>query len=68
MSLNPFWAFYDLIRHEERDALAFSEILEVRSKYENKKHIIDIKISENEKQVAELALGKKSFSAKGTSD
>ncbi len=43
-------------------------MLEARSKYETKKNIIEIKIIDNERQVDEVVMGKKSFSALGTSE
>jgi len=36
-SQNPYWLLYDVIRHEERDALAFGEVFETKLKYEQKK-------------------------------
>lgn len=59
---NPYWLFYDLIRHEERDSKAFLEAITAVEAYENKKYELDLKISENNKAINELILDKKSSS------
>ena len=59
---NPYWFFYDLIKHESRDGEAFLECAKAIEEYENKKYELEVKLGENNKTITEITLGKKSNS------
>lgn len=68
---NPYWLIYDLVKYEDRDGEAFMAAIESRTKLENKKHDIESKIRDNQREIEDVAMGNttvKSFFSTGSKE